>query len=131
MKFLICMFAMLLGSQMAAVEIVKLSDLKQEMVEKFAEGKRDDLIVECKEGTSLPLKIDLKGQCLALESAPLNLKVLKSCYIRCQGDKEFLFSSDLLTWKNFGDFFTGELKLSVGPEAEGVLARLQLELNQR
>ncbi len=115
-------------------QIISLSDLNDRVIQDFANGKMSDLILECPEGASLPFKLALKGQFLALESAattPLYLKALKTCYVRCEARETFLFSTDLQTWKGFSEFFTGELKVSVETENGGPIAGLQLELNQR
>ena len=115
-------------------QMISLSHLDERTVQDFSNGKRSDLIIECPEGVSLPFKLTLKGQFLALESAaisPLYLKVLKTCYVRCEEKENFLFSTDLQAWKGFSEFFTGELKVSVGIENGGPIAGLELELNQR
>jgi len=115
-------------------KIISLSELNDRVIQDFSNGKISDVIVECPEGTSLPFKLTLKGQFLALEStsiAPFYLKVLKTCYVRCEGKENFLFSTDLQTWKGFSEFFTGELKVSVDTEDGGPVAGLELELNQR
>lgn len=115
-------------------QIISLSELDDRVIQDFSNGKIGDAIVKCPEGTSLPFKLTLKGQFLALESTsilPLYLKVLKTCYVRCEGKENFLFSTDLQTWKGFSEFFTGELKASVETENGGPVAGLQLELNER
>lgn len=115
-------------------QIISLSALNGRIIQDFFNGEMSDLIIECTEGVSLPFKINLKGQFLALESAavaPLYLKVLKTCYVRCEGKENFLFSTDLQTWKGFSEFFTGELSVSIEAENDGPVAGLQLELNQR
>jgi len=115
-------------------QVINLSDLSDRIIQDFSNGKMSDVIVECSEGVSLPFKITLKGQFLSLESAaisPLYLKVLKTCYVRCEGRENFLFSTDLHTWKGFPEFFTGEVRASVEMENGGPIAGLQLELNQR
>lgn len=115
-------------------QMISLFDLNDRGIEDFSNGKMGDLIVECPEGVSLPFKMTLKGQFLALEIAdvtPYYLKVLKTCYVRCDGKENFLFSTDLHAWKGFSEFFTGELKVSVETENGGPVAGLQLELNQR
>ncbi len=145
-KLLGCMLMPIIGSaQLAAMptlkatewsqnQIIGLSELNDRVIQDFSNGKISDVIVECPEGTSLPFKLILKGQFLTLEStsiAPLYLKVLKTCYVRCEGKENFLFSTDLQTWKGFSEFFMGELKVSVETENGGPIASLQLELNQR
>ena len=115
-------------------QIIRLSNLSDRVIQDFSQGHMGDLVVECLAGTNLPFKLTLKGEFLGLDtdsSTPLYLKVLKTCYVRCEEKEHFLFSSDLQTWKEFSEFFTGELKVSVEAENGGPVAGLQFELNQR
>lgn len=114
--------------------IVSLIALDEGMVQDFLQGKMTDYAVECPAGSSLPLKMIVKGEFLSLDSAeiaPLYLRILKTCYIRYEEKDTFLFSTDLQQWKRFSEFFTGELKASVNSENGGPIAGLELELNQR
>lgn len=115
-------------------QIIQLSDLSDRVIQDFSQGNMGDFVVECPAGSSLPFKLTLKGEFLGLEStqsAPLYLNVLKTCYVRCKKKENFLFSTDLQTWKDFSEFFTGELRVSVEAENGGPIAGLQFELNQR
>lgn len=115
-------------------QMISLFDLNDRVIEDFSNGKMGDLIVECPEGASLPFRMTLKGEFLALESEDVSsyyLKVLKTCYVRCDGRENFLFSTDLQTWKGFSEFFAGEVKVSVETENGVPVVGLQLELNQR
>lgn len=114
-------------------QVISLLDVNEGLIQDFSQGKMGESILECPEGACLPLKLILKGEFLGLESAepPLYLKVLKTCYIRCEGQENLLFSTDLQTWKEFSEFFTGGLKVSVDRENGGPVAGIQLELNQR
>lgn len=139
-KLLACTLMVLVGSPQLLPastkthdQIALLSDLTERIVQDFSAGEMKDLVVECSEGTELPFKITCKGQFLSLEteqSSPLFLKIMKTCYIRCDGKDNFLFSTDLQTWKHFSEFFSGELKVSVEVENGMLNAGLQLELNQ-
>jgi hypothetical protein len=82
------------------------------------------VVVVCPEGSSLPFNLMLKGEFLALESAlkPLQLNILKTCYVQCDEKEHFLFSTDLQTWKDFSEFFTGEVRVSVERENGGPVA---------
>lgn len=115
-------------------QILNLKELNQKEIEGFSQGKLNDHILECSEGTYLPLKMVLTGEFLAVESAaetPLYLKILKTCYIRCEEKENFLFSTDLEEWKEFSEFFTGRVNVSVKAQKDGTIAGLELELNQR
>ena len=122
------------GKEWQGDRIISLLAFDEGMVEDFLQGKMSDYAVECPTGACLPLKMIVKGEFLALDSAdiaPLYLKILKTCYIRYEGKDNFLFSTDLQKWKGFSEFFTGELKASVNSQNGGPIAGLELELNQR
>jgi hypothetical protein len=132
-----CMVTMMAGSSLlraSSDQILRISDLNEETIQEFSNGNRSDYILECSEGVAMPFKLAINGEFLALEqsaAAPYHLKVLKTCYVRCEEQGNFLFSTDLQTWKGFSDFFTGKLNVSVGIENKEPAAALQLELNQR
>jgi hypothetical protein len=114
-------------------QVIYLSDLSEQAIEDFSRGDMHDVVVACPEGSSLPFKLTLKGEFLALESAlkPLQLNILKTCYVRCDEKEHFLFSTDLQAWKDFSEFFTGEVRVTVKRESGEPMTGLQLELNQR
>jgi hypothetical protein len=114
-------------------QVICVSDLSEQSIQDFSQGHMSDVVVVCPEGSRLPFKLTLKGEFLWLESAlePMQLNILKTCYVRCEGKENFLFSTDLQTWKDFSEFFTGEVRVSVERENGGPVAGLQLELNQR
>ena len=142
-KFLTCMLILTAGAELMAApllkmpewsqnKIISISELDDGFMEHFSKGEINDVIVECLQGTSIPLQVIVKGQFLSLEStsgSSLYFKVLKTCYVRCEKKNNFLFSSDLQTWKGFSDFFTGELKVSVEVENGEPILGLQLELD--
>lgn len=113
--------------------IIRLTDPRDnQAVEDFFQGK-NNFVLECAEGTSFPFRIKVKGQLVELDETdkPLYLNILKTCYLRYEDGENFLFSADLQTWKEFLEFFTGELNISVGIENGNLIADLQLEVNQR
>lgn len=142
-----CMFMTLIGSAQLMMadstfkivdgpqyQLIRLSDLNDQVLQDFSQGNRSDLIIACEEGSALPFKLSLKGQFLALESmpqSPLYLKVLKTCFIRCEEQENFLFSTDLQAWRAFSEFFTGELGLSVQVDTGETEVVLRLELDER
>lgn len=122
------------GKEWQSDRIVSLVAFDEKMVQDFLEGKMADCAIECAEGSCIPLKMVVKGEFLSLdsgESAPLYLRILKTCYIRHEGKNNFLFSTDLQNWKEFSEFFTGELKASVSSQNGWPIAELELELNRR
>ncbi len=110
---------------------IALGEMTQGMVEDFIQGKQQDMVVICPEGTVLPLNLSLKGEFLALqEHAPVHVKILKTCWVKCV-EGTFLFSLDAKNWKDFSEFFTGKLGASVGIHEQGPFAGVECELLQR
>ncbi len=116
-------------------QIVRIAEWSNTNISEFIEGKHSDVIFECPKGSHLPLKISIEGEILALQptnETPLAIQILKTCYIRCLEQGHFVFSSDLVTWKEFSEFFTGKLGASLQVIEEGQpMATLQLELHQK
>ncbi len=115
-------------------QILRIVDLDEQMINDFSEGKMSHFILECPEGVSIPLTLNLLGEFFVLEPSLMaqpTLKLLKTCYVRCVEKENFLFSTDLKTWKGFSEFFTGTLTVSLSQENDEPVAGLQIELNQR
>ena len=119
-----------LSACLHAEQVINLFDLDNINIQEFSQGKLNDYILEIPEGVTLPFKMTVKGDFLAVDSIS-ELKILKTCFIRCQGEAEYLFSSDMQTWKEFSEFFTGQLSVSVEVQDEMPVAGLELQLNQR
>ncbi len=122
------------ASSTKAQEMIQLTDLNEQTIYDFTHGKMRDSIIECPKGSTLPLTIEIKGSFLELHSAsesPLYLTLSQTCYVRCNAQEKFLFSSDLRSWKPFSEFFTGEIKASLERDSSGPLASLQIELNKK
>ncbi|HSX03312.1 MAG TPA: hypothetical protein VLG76_01135 [Rhabdochlamydiaceae bacterium] len=112
--------------------VVPLSEVSGETFTAFLKGDLNKTILECAENTYLPFKITVKGDFLDLTSVSLaGIKVIKTCYARCEKENEVLFSTDLVTWKSFSDFFTGKIESTVKVEDETLVTGLEIELNQR
>jgi hypothetical protein len=112
------------------LQIMNILDMDQKITEELLNGKLPHLILECSEGTTLPLNILLSGQYLELESTelpPYTLKIVKTCYLKFI-EEDVVFSSDLKEWKNFQQFFTGTIGLSL---ENRTALNLNIELNQR
>lgn len=137
MRFMGCLWMTLIGSgQLMAASTVDLSllDVNETIIQDFSKGKMSGCTLECPQGALLPLKLSLRGEFISMDfaaAAPVYLKVLKTCYVRCEEQEKFLFSTDRLQWKEFGEFFTGELRVSVHAENGEPTAGLELELNER
>jgi hypothetical protein len=112
-------------------QTISLSNLKDGDVENFCHGKLKDSIIECSEGSFIPLKLTVKGEYLSLSNDSSDLKVMKTCYVRCEEMGKFLFSSDLEEWKEFGEFFTGSINVAIEQHDEVAMIGLEVELNKR
>ncbi len=113
-------------------EVITLAELTKEMVEDFFTGKAPQVILECMQGSNLPFNLSLKGEFLALEAEdnPGALKVLKTCFIKSVGDT-FFFSSDLHNWKDFQEFFTGAIEVTLNADEGTPIIGFNIDINQR
>ncbi|KAF3361464.1 hypothetical protein PHSC3_001838 [Chlamydiales bacterium STE3] len=113
-------------------QVVALSELTQDMIEDFFTGKTPQSILECPSGSVLPFNLSLKGEFLALEVEDTysNIKILKTCFIKRLEDT-FVFSTDLQHWKDFQEFFTGRVGVSLNIEEGTPSVGFNIELNQR
>ena len=135
----VCAYMLLtiaLGAQLMAdttSQIVNLQDVSKELFQEFLDGKNDQVIMELREGTSLPLKLHVEGDFISLagNEEPLELCIKRTCYIRCTGPGSFIFSLDGGKWHPFSDFFTGMITMALHTEEESPTASLELILNQR
>jgi hypothetical protein len=115
-------------------QLLRLPDVDEGTLNTFSEGLMGDSILECPEGFAIPFKLDVRGEFFILEPMPLAqsaLKLLKTCYVRCVEKENFLFSTDLKTWKEMGEFFTGTVTISLTAEKDETFAGLQIEINQK
>ncbi|MCB1134708.1 MAG: hypothetical protein KDK78_00445 [Chlamydiia bacterium] len=124
---LACAFASV-SSAFASHTAISLTDMSDEMFAEFLSGTCSDVILECKEGTVLPIQFDFKGDFIAIQQgdAPASVVVLKSCYVKC-AEGDFFFSTDLDEWKDFEAFFTGRLGFSM--KVENSLPSLACDLD--
>jgi hypothetical protein len=128
---------MLVGAMGTAVlfagnqNVVALSELTDETIESFMQGKLQDTIVKCPAGMVLPLTLSLQGEFLALESeGGSSVKILKTCFVKCVGET-YLFSIDGKSWKEFPEFFAGELRAEFHNTDKGPFARVDFKLDQK
>ncbi|MFI5343019.1 MAG: hypothetical protein ACHQUC_02235 [Chlamydiales bacterium] len=125
--------AALFGIPSDELRVIKLTDLSQELLQDYFSGKCEDIVLECSEGTSLPLNLTMRGDFVLMEGGEQTLqtiRILNTCYIKCSGE-EFLFSVDLETWKEFFDFFTGSFGIEIHLQENGVQIGCNVELNQK
>lgn len=95
--------------------VLHIEDINQETLQTFLQGKLTDFVLECPEGTKLPLYFSLKGDIMASEeqeTTPLFITFSRTFYIRCEKD-QWLFSVDGNEWKGLLDFFTGTISFGL------------------
>lgn len=131
-RIILCMTALLLSTFLNAEQVVPLSDFTDADFTAFSEGNLPDVVIKCKKGTYLPFSVNISGDFFSYEGEALtHLKIIKTLYAKCPEPDEFLFSSDLVTWKPFSEFFTGHIQATVRIEEGRPVAGLDLEINAR
>lgn len=112
--------------------IINLSSMTSEQLKGFFNGETIQLVLECPEGASLPLHLSIAGEFLALDpldEPPYRLRILQTCFIKNE-KQNFYFSDDCVHWKEFSDFFSGSIGVSVNNESARDVSLL-LELNSK
>lgn len=119
--------ALLLSSTLSSkemtevTEVIALNELSSDLLEELLNGERPDLVIECKEGASLPIRFFHHLGFASVKCSPnLTVKLEKSCYLRIDGKKAYM-SNDLATWEKASRFmhdYLGKtkLKLKIGEE---------------
>jgi hypothetical protein len=126
------MAALLISTFLNAEQVVPLADFTEEDFTAFSEGNLPNVVIKCKKGTYLPFSVNVSGDFFSYEGEALSpLKIIKTLYVKCPESDEFLFSSDLVAWKPFSEFFTGQIQATVKIEEGRPIAGLDLEINAR
>lgn len=115
------------------LRFISVPELTEEMLLNFDKGLYQDVIVECPAGLSLPVSFFLKGDFLSLEQTsdkPININVLKTMYIRFQGENLF-FSLDANEWKNFSELFTGKIGFYLTKGEDETYLNLEAEISSK
>lgn len=114
-------------------QIVSLPAFNEEMLEDFFTGQSPNIILECSQGMALPFRLNVGGEFLSLkqpENKPYQLEVVKTFYTICLDEDLFLFSNDLEDWREFEDFFTGLVGITLNEgDVQGI--NINVELNKR
>jgi hypothetical protein len=103
-----------------------LTELDASFIKELALGMHPDVAVECKKGTTLPLRFFHNWGLFSLKCAPnLTVKVEEPCYLRCVRKKLYI-SQDLVTWEKADKFFNGKCDANVNiDEQSGILVESQ------
>lgn len=109
--------------------IVPIATVSQETLQDLMEGDSEDMVLECAEGSTLPLKLFISGDVIETdEDSPLvSLRVLQTFYIKVQ-DSGFLFSRDGRDWLSLLEFVTGTASLGLGMDASQPVAQAGMDL---
>ena len=94
----------------------------------------NDTVILLPEGAVFPFQVKVNGEFFELETteeALHNLKILKTCYVRCDENKNLFFSLDQKDWKDFLEFFKGRMSTSFRVKDGQPSADLELVLNKR
>ncbi|MBN9376836.1 MAG: hypothetical protein J0H93_00520 [Chlamydiales bacterium] len=111
--------------------LINLTTLTPENLKDFLAERNTPFILECPEGSIIPINIYIKGDFLDQESTTtLNLKIRKTCYIK-HFHSTLIFSLDKINWRDFQEFFTGSIGVLLNHTRDCAELGLSLELNQR
>jgi len=84
----------------------------------------DDVILKFPQGTVITAKFALSGDLVELtgDNDQLSILINETFYFTMTEDEEFVFSLDGETWKEFEDFVTGSLKVTLSKDEQGNMA---------
>ena len=102
------------------VKVVTVCALSGEEFKQVVEGKFPDLAIEFSKDTVLPLNFYLKGDLLTFtgeQSSIGEVKVGQTFYARFE-EGNLLLSLDLVDWKPFLEFITGEITVGLSIDDE-------------
>lgn len=117
--------ALMLGALSASTVQVRLSEITPEWQELFA---TDELVIECEEGTEVPLQANISGGLLditGLENA--KVKINRPFFIK-MSKEALLFSLDEKEWQSFTEFIHGTLSFGIAEPQEKVAFFLKADL---
>ena len=105
------------------VRFFNLADIRCE-ADLQAEPQADIIIIECPEGTQLPIGLDIFGDIMELvddgQEDPITIRLLKTMYIKINRvENSFMVSSDMEHWQPAYRFCVGSLGLSFGLSHDG------------
>lgn len=98
--------------------VVALTELDSPFIDELAVGKYPDVVIECKQGTELPVSLLHNYGHLSLKCIPnLTVKIEEPFYIRCLRKKTYI-SRDLITWEKAGKAFRGHNSIKARIDAQ-------------
>lgn len=105
----------------------------EEQMQQLSEMWQDNWVIEVNQGLEIPLHPTLKGEIFHLEPEDnfVSVFVDKTFYLRIDDEEGILLSSDLTTWEDPEEFFTGEFDVKLLNHQDKPLINLLIELNQR
>lgn len=115
------------------LQVINVCNLKDKELNKIMEGHRPEIAVEFSAHTMLPISLFLKGDLFNLvenEEKFGTIEIAQSFYVRCVG-KELLVSSNLIDWKPFLEYTTGNFSIALSIQDEQPCLKVGAEFNQR
>ncbi len=112
------------------VQIFPLSQVTEEMWDRFMAGRLGDVAIECPKGSIIPVFFKFNTTIFSLVDEPkdpLKLQVDRTFYVRFPGG-DFLFSFDTVEWLGFPHFFKGHLHTDLDVERGGPEIGLEFDL---
>lgn len=114
-------------------EMQGLSDLSfDEQMDWVEENWQDNWVIEVTKGIELPLNLNIKGDFFHLEPEDnyVSIFVDKTFYVRTAGEDDLLLSTDLITWIDIEEFFTGDIDVRYLDHNGKSFVNFLIELNQ-
>lgn len=115
------------------VTVIALADLTEDDLLAFGQGLYPDLAVEFSAQTTLPISIDIKGDLASTLQDTENLgsvQITQTFYAKFSEDT-LLLSSNLVDWKPFVEFATGQAFIGLMHENGHPVIKLGADFNRR
>lgn len=115
------------------IEVINICDLTDFDLIEIMQGNHPELAVEFLAKTSLPLSLFLRGDLINLVENDEGFKVVEieqTFYVRCV-EQEFIFSTNLIDWKPFFEFLTGNASVSLSIQDGKPSILVGVEANKR
>lgn len=118
-----------LSQDLKIINVCNLTDNLNEIMQ----GHHPEVAVEFLAQTTLPMSFFLKGDLINLVAKEGNLgglEIKQTFYVRCV-QEELIFSTNLIDWKPFLEFITGNVSVSLNIQDEKPSLLVGTEINQR
>jgi hypothetical protein len=113
--------------------VINVNQLTDSELIEIGEGKRPDVAIEFSEKTVVPLGFFLKGDLIRLVGDEVDcgqIEIMQTFYVRI-GEEEFVFSQNLVEWKPFTEFATGNASIILHVRNSQPYLQFGTEMNRR